>query len=844
MKQCDIKFRIDTDGYLLVSFDKGCTWENLGMVRGDASTVPGPQGEQGPQGPSGQDGTNGADGNTPYINELTGTWWIGTTDTGVLAEGVNGEVDIEGSSDIDVVGTPSVTKRVVGNKTILKFHELKGERGDAPEITAERVEATNSVIFSVDGVPVVTLYDGIHYAAGSHIVITPIDNNHSTIACDLTAGEGITINNNNEICLTLTVPTEKNELIYSDDGETLTTHQLMFTGGLVVDNSDDLDLCKEKADISMSAILSTWTAYGYDSDDKNQWGYCDSTGEGSTQTVTKVGGATQSVPVFKYNGKSQDYIFNTKNTSYNTGYYSPDAVSEFDSTMTCGVIPSLQSGGLQDYMAIVPALTLSNEKGQTNGYNYGISIHVENQSATAYGRTNQSGAGGSNPSTIQIVAWKQGNLNSAVSSGTNIGILTAAQGLTIIPYVSALDNASGSQNLSTSCIQTRTIRKGNIITFYASDPYKVCDGSLTAYNDDYDYKNNIHLDRPVTINLDAYTVTYVKADGTIGVNDFSATGASSNATVREIFDMLKTSAHRGFECESNPGTFFRNCTAHERIIDVTPGEYKVYDYDGSRWDWSFDTRDTTNMPKITVGGTQYTLEASTVAGTAKYKWTNGNTSYYTTHPVPSTSDYAYPTSGAVEADKVAITAVSGKRLLPTEVFENGSRIAWNRITDKLFYNDGASIYRISAVPEYFAGYGLLLGDTEISLDVNVLEDVPTSNAYEIDYNSPKYIRLSVHNDSTTTINVKMLAELTGTKSAHEIVVRIDNVDSSESGPAVIKVAKTAASGVTGTIKNMYDPNVTNGTGISLYNGGSMEMVFTFWNKNDVTFNGGEEVGVL
>jgi hypothetical protein len=50
----------------------------------------GPQGPQGPQGETGAPGQNGENGLTPYIGE-NGNWWIGTTDTGVKAQGEKGE---------------------------------------------------------------------------------------------------------------------------------------------------------------------------------------------------------------------------------------------------------------------------------------------------------------------------------------------------------------------------------------------------------------------------------------------------------------------------------------------------------------------------------------------------------------------------------------------------------------------------------------------------------------------------------------------------------------------------------------------------------------------------------
>ena len=637
MKSCDIKFKINEDGYLLVSCDKGCTWENIGMVKGDASTVQGPKGEQGPQGPSGADGVNGVDGNTPYINELTGTWWIGTTDTGVVAEGANGEVDIEGSSDIAVVGTPSVTKRVVGNKTILKFHELKGERGEAPEITAERNDSTNSVIFSVEGVPVATIYDGIRYSAGNHIVITPTDINHSVVACDLVAGNGININSNNEIELVLTVPTEKNELIYSDDGNTLTTHQLMFTGGLVVDTPEDLALCEASVDVTMSIVYSSWNLYGSNSDDKGKWGYCDSEGSGTTKNITLVGGSTQEVPLYTYNGNPQGYIFNIKNTNAITGYYSNTAYSSYDSVIAAGIIPSLKSQPGTDYMAVIPALYSDSE------VFCGLSFSLNNTiSTSADGRESV----GSEAHTISVIVWTQSSPNTLLAGPAGaIQLLTNTEGQLISKYASSLCNGTSAGTAST--IQARIQRRGDIITLWASDPYPTTD-------DDFIHRNDIHSDCPIVINLAEYKVSYTYKNNsdvlTTVTKDFSdssnpPTGyTSANVTsIKAIFDKLKTSAKRGYEVCSNPGSIFRNCSSDEIILDVTPGENKVYGFNGSTWE------------------------------------------------VLNTT--------------------------PLAMFLNGSRIAWNRITDKLFYNDGSFIYRISAVPSVPQGTTYTAGDN-ISIDSN------------------------------------------------------------------------------------------------------------------------------
>ena len=52
--------------------------------------INGKDGADGKDGTNGQNGSDGKDGNTPFIGE-NGNWWIGTTDTGVKATGVDGE---------------------------------------------------------------------------------------------------------------------------------------------------------------------------------------------------------------------------------------------------------------------------------------------------------------------------------------------------------------------------------------------------------------------------------------------------------------------------------------------------------------------------------------------------------------------------------------------------------------------------------------------------------------------------------------------------------------------------------------------------------------------------------
>ena len=81
----------------------------------------GADGKNGKDGTNGQNGSDGADGNTPFIGE-NGNWWIGTTDTGVKAAGVDGEKGDKG--DIGEKGDK-------GDKGDPGEKGDKGDKGDA-----------------------------------------------------------------------------------------------------------------------------------------------------------------------------------------------------------------------------------------------------------------------------------------------------------------------------------------------------------------------------------------------------------------------------------------------------------------------------------------------------------------------------------------------------------------------------------------------------------------------------------------------------------------------------------------------------------------------------------------
>ncbi len=67
------------------------TWKDLVEL----SALKGDTGATGQTGAKGEKGDTGADGQTPYIG-TNGNWWIGETDTGVKAEGVDGANGVDG----------------------------------------------------------------------------------------------------------------------------------------------------------------------------------------------------------------------------------------------------------------------------------------------------------------------------------------------------------------------------------------------------------------------------------------------------------------------------------------------------------------------------------------------------------------------------------------------------------------------------------------------------------------------------------------------------------------------------------------------------------------------------
>lgn len=87
------QLKIGEDNLWHVSYDNGETWVSLGVkATGDT-------------GAAGKDGVNGL---TPHIGE-NGNWWIGDTDTGVLAKGVKGDTGAKGADGVSPTATVTQT---------------------------------------------------------------------------------------------------------------------------------------------------------------------------------------------------------------------------------------------------------------------------------------------------------------------------------------------------------------------------------------------------------------------------------------------------------------------------------------------------------------------------------------------------------------------------------------------------------------------------------------------------------------------------------------------------------------------------------------------------------------
>ena len=84
-----VELRVE-GGYIQWKYDADSDWQNLIAL----SALQGIKGDKGDKGDPGEDG------DTPYIGD-NGNWWIGTTDTGIKAAGVNGADGKDGKDGIN-----------------------------------------------------------------------------------------------------------------------------------------------------------------------------------------------------------------------------------------------------------------------------------------------------------------------------------------------------------------------------------------------------------------------------------------------------------------------------------------------------------------------------------------------------------------------------------------------------------------------------------------------------------------------------------------------------------------------------------------------------------------------
>lgn len=459
------------------------------------------------------------------------------------------------------------------------------------------------------------------------------------------------------------VPKEKNKLIYFD-GDNLVSEYLMYSEGLVVDNNEDLEYCQSNAEISLSTVLSEWTSYGSDQNDNNDWGYCDSIPNDSDNpdkcNVTLVGKDNIIVPSFKLNGKPQDYIFNTTNTDANTGFFTPKKYSNYDVTVCVGSFDKFIDGS-HDYLGNLIAINSTNSSDLSSEF-YGISLHTlllypdggdgVFESRPNYAEKIQYSTDGiyyMPGSTIQITSFIQKDLNSEDSYNShenNIPILSISEGLKIVPLKDYNSEIHGSDGESNSYgIQSRVIRKGDIFTIYFSDAYRLYEDNITMV-DDSNY--SVDKNRSVVIDLSNYTLKYTYYEGDIVQ---SVTKKFENGLGTSYINPIGENTEYTEEQINKIKTIFDNIKTEAHR--------------------GFESKSTGNGFFRYVSGFDEKILDIRSEKNCVYKFENGSWN------------------------------ITGEN--PFDLLKNGSRLAWNKKTNKLFYNDGLSVYQIASSSESSSG---------------------------------------------------------------------------------------------------------------------------------------------
>lgn len=178
--------------------DNGNWWiggVDTGIKAEGSDGADGSDGSDGKDGQDGKDGEDGKDGLTPYIGS-NGNWWIGTTDTGIKAAGVNGADSKDGKDGIngkdgangkngangkdgaDGVGIADIKLNENGELIVTL---TDGTEKNLGKVKGEDGVGISGVSINENGELIVTLTDGTELNAGAVPTAAADDSNLKTL---------------------------------------------------------------------------------------------------------------------------------------------------------------------------------------------------------------------------------------------------------------------------------------------------------------------------------------------------------------------------------------------------------------------------------------------------------------------------------------------------------------------------------------------------------------------------------------------------------------------------------------------------------------------------------------
>lgn len=249
-------------------------------------------------------------------------------------------------------------------------------------------------------------------------------------------------------------------------------------------------------------------------------------------------------------------------------------------------------------------------------------------------------------STIQITSFKQTNLNnenSYKSHENNIPILSISEGLKIVPLKDYDPEIHGTKGDSKSYgIQSRVIRRDDIFTIYFSDAYTLYETDGETLVDDSNY--SVDKNRSVVIDLSNYTLKYTYYEGDI---------------VQSVTKKF----------ENGLGTSYINPIGEntEYTADQINKIRTIFDNIKEEAHRGFESKSTANGFFRYVSGFDEKILDVRTEKNCVYKFENGNWN------------------------------ITGEN--PFDLLKTGSRLALNKKTNKLFYNDGLTVYQIADISE-------------------------------------------------------------------------------------------------------------------------------------------------